>query len=161
MAGPPTEKCDVVVVPVAPVVALAERQLLSGGQAFDGSICDASGGEGVAGIAKVSAPKAGLNGAAILGEPKRMQVDSPATAVLKLDPYRKPVLPWQKAEGGQKAQGSVRLIRHRWRGQGRDGAVFDVRARRRPPRPATQARTPMVEMWPSRLATSLASMSQP
>jgi hypothetical protein len=99
-----------VVVLVAPFVALAEHQLLLGGEAVDGSTCDASGGEGVAGIVKVSAPEAGLDGAPILSEPKWMQVNSTAKDVLKLDPYRKPVLPWQKPKGGQKGQESVQLV---------------------------------------------------
>lgn len=103
-ANPPTEKCDVVVVPVAPVVVLAERKLLLGGQAVDGSTCDASGGEGVTGIVKVGVPEAGLDGASILGEMKWMQVDSPAKDVLEFDPDWKPVLSWREAEGGQNVQ---------------------------------------------------------
>ena len=98
------------VVPVAPVVALAERKLLSGGQAVDGATCDASGGEGVAGIEKASALETGLDGAPIVGETKWMQVDSPAKDVLDFDPDWKPVLSRHKAKGGQKVQDFVKLV---------------------------------------------------
>jgi hypothetical protein len=110
VADAPTEKCDVVVITVAPVVALAERKLLLGGQAVDGSACDAAGGEGVAGIVEVSAPEAGLDCTPILGEPKWMYVDSPAKDVLEFDPDWKPVLSWLEAECGEKAQECVQLV---------------------------------------------------
>ena len=98
------------VVPAAPVVALAERKLLLGGQAVDGSTCDASGDEGVAGIVELGAPEVGLDGAPVHGETKWMQVDSPAKDVVKFDPDGKPVLSWHKAERGQKVQESVQLV---------------------------------------------------
>jgi hypothetical protein len=44
MVDPLTEQWDVVVVPAAPAVALAEHKLLLGGQAVNGSTCDASVG---------------------------------------------------------------------------------------------------------------------
>ena len=98
------------VVPIAPGVALAERQLLLGGQAVDGSTRDASGGEGVVGIVEVSAAEAGLDGAPILRETKWMQIDSSAKRVLEFDPDWKPVLPRHKGKGGQKVQEFVQLV---------------------------------------------------
>ena len=99
------------VVPGAPVVALAERKLLWAVEALDGLTCDASGGEGVAGIVELSALKAGLDGAPILGETKkRMQVDPPAKDVLKFDPDWKPVLSRHKAERDQQGQEPLQLL---------------------------------------------------
>ena len=89
---------DVVVVLAAPGVALAEFKLLSGRQAVDRLTCDASSGEGVAGVVELGAPEAGLDGASILGETEWMQVDPTAKAVLKFNPDREPVLPGHKAE---------------------------------------------------------------
>jgi hypothetical protein len=110
MINPPTKKWDVVVVPGAPAVALAERKLLLGRQAVDGLTCDASGGEGVAGIVELSALKAGLDGAPILGETKWMQVDPPAKSVLKFDPGWKPVLSRHKAARDQQGQEPFQLV---------------------------------------------------
>ena len=89
------------VIPVAPVEAVAERKLLLGGQAVDGSTCDASGGEGVARIVELVAPEAGLDSAPVLSESEWMQVDSTAKIVLEFDPDGKPVHSWRKAERGQ------------------------------------------------------------
>ena len=110
MLDPPTKKWDVVVVPGAPVVALAEHKLLLGSQALNGLTGDASGGEGVAGIVELSVGETGLDGAPILGETKWMQVDAPAMDVLKFDPDWKPVLPRHKAERDQELQEAFQLV---------------------------------------------------
>jgi hypothetical protein len=110
LAAPPTENRDVVVVAIAPGVALAEGQLLLRGQAVDGSTRDGSGGVGIAGIVEVGAAEAGLDGAPILGETKWMQIDSSAKGVLEFDPDRKPVLSRHKGESSQKLQEFVQLV---------------------------------------------------
>jgi hypothetical protein len=110
MIDPPAEKWDVVVIPGAPLVALAERKLLLGGQAVDGLTCDASGREGVAGIVELSVPEASLDRAPILGESKWMQIDTPVKNVLKFDPDWKPVLSRHKAERDQQVQEPFQLV---------------------------------------------------